>query len=30
MFHDYGGEKRFVEKGYVDTSIGTDLDDSKS
>ena len=30
MFLDYGGAKRFVVKGYVDTSFGTDLDDSKS
>ena len=30
MFLDYGGDKRFVVKGYVDTSFGTDPDDSKS
>ena len=30
MFLDYGGDKRFVVKGYVNTSFGTDLDDSKS
>ena len=30
MFLDYGGAKRFVVKGYVDTSFGTDIDDSKS
>ena len=30
MFLDYGGDKRFVVKGYVDTSFGTDPDDTKS
>ena len=30
MFLDYGRDKRFDVKGYVDTSFGTDLDDSKS
>ena len=30
MFLDYGGNKRFVVKGYVDTSFGTDPDNSKS
>ena len=30
MFLDYGSDKRFVVKGYVDTSFDTDLDDSKS
>ena len=30
MFFDYGGEKRFVVKGYVDASFDTNLDDSKS
>ena len=30
MFLNYGGEKRFIVKGYVDTSFGTDPDDSKS
>ena len=30
MFLDYGGDKRFVVKGYVNTSFGTDPDDSKS
>ena len=30
MFLDYGGDKRFVVKGYVDTSFATDLDDSES
>ena len=30
MFLDYGGDKRFVIKGYVNASFDTDLDDSKS
>ena len=30
MFLDYGGEKRFVVKGYVNASFDTDPDDSKS
>ena len=30
MFLDYGGDKRFVAKGYVDASFDTDPDDSKS
>ena len=30
MFLDYGGDKRFVVKGYVDASFDTDLDDPKS
>ena len=30
MFLNYGGDKRFVVKGYVDASFDTDLDDSKS
>ena len=30
MFLDYGGDERFVVKGYVDASFDTDLDDSKS
>ena len=30
MFLDYGGDKRFVVKSYVDTSFDTDPDDSKS
>ena len=30
MFLNYGGDKRFVVKGYADTSFGTDPDDSKS
>ena len=29
MFLDYGGDKRFVVKGYVDANFDTDLDDSK-
>ena len=29
-FLDYGGDKRFVVKGYVDASFDTDPDDSKS
>ena len=29
MFLDYGGDKRFVVKGYFDASLDTDLDDSK-
>ena len=29
MFLDYGGDKRFVVKGYIDASFDTDLDDSK-
>src|SRR3954468_64684 len=29
-FLDYGGEKRFVVKGYVDASFDTNLDDSKT
>ena len=29
MFLDYGGDKRFTVKGYVDASFDTDLDDSK-
>ena len=29
-FLDYGGDKRFVVKGYVDENFDTDLDDSKS
>ena len=29
MFLDYGGDKRFVVKGYVDTSFDTDPDDCK-
>ena len=30
MFLDYGGDKRFVVKGYVDTSFDTDPGNSKS
>ena len=30
MFHDYGGDRRFIMKGYVDASFDTNLDDSKS
>ena len=30
MFLDYGGDKRFIVKGYVDASFDTDPDDSKS
>ena len=30
MFLDYGVDKRFVVKGYVDASFDTDPDDSKS
>ena len=30
MFLDYGSDKRFVVKGYVDASFDTDPDDSKS
>ena len=30
MFLDYGSEKRFVVKGYVDASFDTDPDDSES
>ena len=30
MFLDYGGDKRFVVKGYVDASCGTGPDDFKS
>ena len=30
MFLDYGGDKRFIVKSYVDTSFDTDPDDSKS
>ena len=29
MFLDYGGDKRFVVKGYVNTCFDTDLDVSK-
>ena len=30
MFLDYGSDKRFVVKSYVDASFDTNLDDSKS
>ena len=30
MFLDYGGDKGFIVKGYVDASFDTDPDDSKS
>ena len=30
MFLDYGGDKRFVVKSYVDASFDTNPDDSKS
>ena len=30
MFLDYGGDKRFVVKSYVDASFDTNLDDYKS
>ena len=30
MFLDYGGDKEFIVKSYVDASFNTDLDDSKS
>ena len=30
MFLDYGGDKDFVVKSYVDARFDTDLDDSKS
>ena len=30
MFLDYGGDKRFVVKGYVDANFDTDPDVSKS
>ena len=30
MFLDYGGDKEFVVKSYVDASFDTDLDDSES
>ena len=30
MFLDYGGDKRFVVKGYVDASFNTNIDDSES
>ena len=30
MFLDYGGDKRFVVKGYIDASFDTNPDESKS
>ena len=30
MFLDYGGDKEFGVKGYIDASFDTDPDDSKS
>ena len=30
MFLDYGGDKRFVVKSYIDASFYTDPEDSKS
>ena len=30
MFLDYGGDKRFIVKGYIDARFDTNLDDSKS
>ena len=30
MFLDYGGDKTFVVKGYVDANFDTDPDDSNS
>ena len=30
MFRDYGGDKKFVVKGFIDASFDIDLDDSKS
>ena len=30
MFLDYGSDKRFVVKSYIDASFDTDMDDSKS
>ena len=30
MFLDYGSDKRFVVKGYVDANFDTDPDESKS
>ena len=30
MFLDYGGDKEFVVKSYVDASFDTNLDESKS
>ena len=30
IFLDYGGDKEFIIKSYVDASFNTDLDDSES
>ena len=30
MFLDYGSDKRFIVKGYIDANFYTDPDDSKS
>ena len=30
MFLGYGGDKKFVVKGFIDASFDIDLDDSKS
>ena len=30
MFLDYGGDKEFIVKSYVDAGFDTDLDDSES
>ena len=30
MFLDYGSEKKFIVKGYIDASFNTNLDDSES
>ena len=30
MFLDYGGDKKFIVKGYVNAIFDTDTDDSKS
>ena len=30
MFLGYGGDKKFIVKGYVDANFDTDPDDSKS
>ena len=30
MLLDYGGDKEFIVKSYVDANFDTDLDDSKS
>ena len=30
MFLDYGGDKEFIVKSYIDANFHTDLDDSES